>query len=345
MISFCGTAILEVITTLSNTHGKGYNPDTHLVYPVHSEQVVVRANGKQKTLFGAREKVIPETIIKKVRGSASIDFIVVRVDTPSALKQKNVGGSFPHSQIVDIKKTAIGMVVSKCRRTIETIAKSQFDNTRGFIKLCLPQDKLRLPQAAASLLENFGTIRKIIEDLVSELDCEEATQLGLLKPLIWKALNEMTEAYFGGRCQQNLPQTSATSASVSSILVSPQVFVQQKLNVLGTPDIWAFLDPEDKKQLVFSTSKEGGIICMNLTEFDDCQIRNQVSLIAQVDFEAKIAKEDIFVVSRYSSAVGTKELGKYLIGKIKGESKDIKLPHTVFTLKDNKSPGTSSQES
>ena len=285
MISFCGTAILEAITTLSNTHGKGYNPDTHLVYPVHSEQVVVSANGKQKTLFGAREKVIPETIIKKVRESASIDFIVVRVDTPSALKQKNVGGSFPHSQIVDIKKTAITMVVSECRRTIETIAKSQFDNTRGFIKLCLPQDKLGLPQAAASLLENFGTIRKIIEDIVSELDCEEAAQLGLLKPVIWKALNEMTEANFRDRCQQNLPQISAASASVSSILVSPQ----HKLNV-GTPgDIWAFLDPEDKKQLFFSTSKEGAVTCVNLTEFDDCHIRNQVSLIAQVDFEGKIA--------------------------------------------------------
>ena len=84
MISFCGTAILEAITTLSNTHGKGYDPETHLVYPVHNEQLVVSANGKQKikTLFGAPKNVIPETIIKKVRESASIDFIVVRVDTP-----------------------------------------------------------------------------------------------------------------------------------------------------------------------------------------------------------------------------------------------------------------------
>ena len=99
--------------------------------------------------------------------------------------------------------------------------------------MCLPLGKLRLTEGAASPLENLGPICKIIEHLVSDLDCAEATQLGLIKPLIWKALNEITEADFCGRFQQN---QSATSAAVSSILVSPQAFIQQKVYV-GTPGI------------------------------------------------------------------------------------------------------------
>ena len=356
MIRFSARTILDAIAIISASHNKEFNPETHLVYPIVSEGTLTHANGKTqiRTLFGASNPVSSTSTITKVKSAVSIEFIVLRNGTPSALKHKNVGGSFPEHSAVDLKKTAVTMVVMEFKQIIHTIAKATFANPTGFIKLCLSQAQSSLVRVACNLLENCDTIVAIISAVADTVDVAKASQLGLLQKHLWNLLNTMTEVEYDRRFQEALQHVAsqagrgvqvvqAEKIEQTLIQVTPQTS-SQSLPIRNIPSVWSFLDPKVYcKQLVFSVSSEGTSTCVNLTDFNDVQIRSHVSLIAQIDYDDKIKKFDKFLVTRYSSDEGTNEFGKFLVGKVVrvGDQKEIKVPHTVFTVTDEKSPESS----
>ena len=198
MIRFSARTILDAIAIISASHNKEFNPETHLVYPIVSEGTLTHANGKTqiRTLFGASNPVSSTSTITKVKSAVSIEFIVLRNGTPSALKHKNVGGSFPEHSAVDLKKTAVTMVVMEFKQIIHTIAKATFANPTGFIKLCLSQAQSSLVRVACNLLENCDTIVAIISAVADTVDVAKASQLGLLQKHLWNLLNNMTEVEY-----------------------------------------------------------------------------------------------------------------------------------------------------
>ena len=87
MITFSAQNILDAIAIISASHSKEFNPETHMVYHIVREGTLTHANGKQqiRTLFGASNPVSSMSTITKVQLAVSIEFIVLRNGTPSAL--------------------------------------------------------------------------------------------------------------------------------------------------------------------------------------------------------------------------------------------------------------------